>query len=844
MTMANGLWLHTGGTIIGSGVTFVLGSGSALTDIFDHGSLTINGVFRVNTSSALAYTRDFNGSGSIDIVAAQSFSTSGNYNITGTITLASGLNFTQSGTCAASITANDNTVNVASITGAITASGSSIINISGAASGAIVASGTAVLNVKAGGSTTSSVAISGTGSLNVEAGGQMSGTITLNNAVPLTVAATGSITGHVTASGANHVTVASGAVIDDITLTGINPSVEIGGAAGDIQHNGTGATITIAAGGTANGVAGGDSSSVTVSGTVATATAVGWDSTVTVTSGGSAGNINVGDRSVLLVSGSAANLLAGNSVSISVPTGVTVGSIATGSGGSVVLNGDCSGNISTSARLSGSGTVGGNITIHNGGAHAVGNSPGLMTVNGDLTYSTGATIEWDLISNATTGRSTNWDAIDVNGNIRFEAGVMLLPVLVSPVDLQAVFWNSQRSWDFIFYGTADGSIAANLATLLTPRMLVDGLYRYTDQFSLVNNATEAAVQVRWSITVPAVSLVFSDWLPAGSNDGLYDSATSGLNNPVAQSAIDANLSPLTDSQLRTALNTYITVLSDGSPIINVAKLVLSGTSSVMESGKTTVTDRGIYYVSDKAADAGKIVTGTQVHVHHLMAFGGDANMLCSYYVPPGYATPRSIREIPQLNVVIPNSKASGLVRGSHFILPTGVSATVKRSTTIGSASIEYLAPASAASISTTIPAAGASEEQSGRFGFVLINRGWSRLANIATASNGAGGVLDASVLKWSSLIDYCRFMQSDFNNYTGYQGTSSSDPTDKSHFMMTFLNNIATKRPVANPNRGFEVVMMEDLPHRLDGTLGWDRSDKDYNDVIVTLTYSKIQAAL
>jgi hypothetical protein len=38
--------------------------------------------------------------------------------------------------------------------------------------------------------------------------------------------------------------------------------------------------------------------------------------------------------------------------------------------------------------------------------------------------------------------------------------------------------------------------------------------------------------------------------------------------------------------------------------------------------------------------------------------------------------------------------------------------------------------------------------------------------------------------------------------------------------------------------------MMEDLPHRLDGTLGWDRSDKDYNDVIVTLTYSKIQAAL
>jgi autotransporter-associated beta strand protein len=101
--------------------------------------------------------------------------------------------------------------------------------------------------------------------------------------------------------------------------------------------------------------------------------------------------------------------------------------------GTLIINGDSSeGNpltgdplsgpggvtVNSGATLGGSGTVGGTTIIE--GVHSPGNSPGVMEHTGDLIYSGGSSsVLWELVDNTTVGRGTNFDGIDVGGNLDF-----------------------------------------------------------------------------------------------------------------------------------------------------------------------------------------------------------------------------------------------------------------------------------------------------------------------------------------------------------------------------------------------------------------------------------------
>ena len=145
----------------------------------------------------------------------------------------------------------------------------------------------------------------------------------------------------------------------------------------------------------------------------------------------------------VIKSGSGAVTLAGNNA-FNGSTSIVAGLLA--------INGDQSGatgqtTVSAGATLSGTGTIGGNVTV--AGIHAPGNSPGVQTINGNLTYNTGATMEWELVANTTGGSGTFDQILLPTGNLVFGGATTLSMAFNSAgslVNWENSFWAVDRNW--------------------------------------------------------------------------------------------------------------------------------------------------------------------------------------------------------------------------------------------------------------------------------------------------------------------------------------------------------------------------------------------------------------
>jgi|694.fasta_scaffold03388_8 fibronectin-binding autotransporter adhesin len=131
--------------------------------------------------------------------------------------------------------------------------------------------------------------------------------------------------------------------------------------------------------------------------------------------------------------------------------------------------------VAAGATLGGSGTVGGNTTIT--GIHSPGNSPGIQTFNGNLTYEAGAVVNWELIANSTGSPGTNFDQIvlPTTGNLTFNGSTTLALSFNgagSAVDWSNTFWNVNRSW--MVYDLSAGAVS-NAVNLVIGGSLLDSL---------------------------------------------------------------------------------------------------------------------------------------------------------------------------------------------------------------------------------------------------------------------------------------------------------------------------------------------------------------------------------
>jgi autotransporter-associated beta strand protein len=163
--------------------------------------------------------------------------------------------------------------------------------------------------------------------------------------------------------------------------------------------------------------------------------------------------------------------------------------------GTLIINGDNSGslgavNVALGATLGGTGTVGGNTTIS--GIHNPGNSPGLQTFAGDLSY-TGATINWELYGNTDTitdrGTALGWDGINVGGVLSFSSTTFNLnfgtTALGSLHNWGDALWGSDREW-LVYSGASSLTGMPSLNLIDWPDAQGDLFSTIVGSFSLTN----------------------------------------------------------------------------------------------------------------------------------------------------------------------------------------------------------------------------------------------------------------------------------------------------------------------------------------------------------------------
>lgn len=144
--------------------------------------------------------------------------------------------------------------------------------------------------------------------------------------------------------------------------------------------------------------------------------------------------------------------------------------------GELTLNGSLAGGLGVlaGATISGTGTVGGDATI--AGIHSPGNSPGIQTFTGNLTYEPGAVVEWELIDNTTGSAGTNYDQIILpSGNLTFSGSTTLalsFNSLGSTVNWADAFWDDDRAW--MIYDLSGGT-TTGLSNLSIGGSLLDSV---------------------------------------------------------------------------------------------------------------------------------------------------------------------------------------------------------------------------------------------------------------------------------------------------------------------------------------------------------------------------------
>ena len=320
----------------------------------------------------------------------------------------------------------------------------------------------------------------------------------------------------------------SGTLRSDSTISlNANRNLSIaGGATAGFDSNGNTFTINGAISGATGNVEKTGAGTVVLTGNNTYAATTITTGTLQIGNGSTTGNLGSGavtnnaalsfNRTNTLTQGSDFGTISGTGTLTQAGSGTLVlGAANTYTGATTVAAGKFAVNGSTSAAsavgvssggtLGGSGNVGGNTTIASGGTLAPGNSPGVLTIAGTTTLSSGSIFEWELDtaqSNPTTNRGTAYDG--VNTTSLSGSGAIFKIMLTGTQDFADTFWNQTRTWTDIFK-SADGS-----ATLSDWAPVFSGGFQYSYNGQNVQSTTQG------SFTMTGSSLTWSA-VPEPSN---------------------------------------------------------------------------------------------------------------------------------------------------------------------------------------------------------------------------------------------------------------------------------------------------------------------------------------
>jgi fibronectin-binding autotransporter adhesin len=261
------------------------------------------------------------------------------------------------------------------------------------------------------------------------------------------------------------------------------------------------------------------------------------------------------------------------------------------SGGTLRINGDQSvatglTSVLNGGRLGGSGTIGGNVTVANGGTLAPGNSPGTLTIAGDLNLASGSLLDYEFGQSSVVGGPLN-DLTVVGGNLTLDGTIDVTVTSGGNFDTGV--------YRILSYG---GTLTDNGLTLGTlPAGSVVGVQTsIAGQVNLVNSA--GATVNFWDDAGPKLNGFVNGgngvWQNSGGNDNWTD-ITGTFNNAYNDGAfaifmatpgtvtVDNSLGAVTASGMQFASSGYIITGSD---------IGLIGPQSVIRVGDGTTVGAG------------------------------------------------------------------------------------------------------------------------------------------------------------------------------------------------------------------------------------------------------------
>jgi autotransporter-associated beta strand protein len=435
ITLANDLTISNTGSSTNTSGSITISSTAPITGA---GTMTFYNVSNSGSSGAISLNGQNTFTGSVVIqkgYVAFSAPTGGSFgNSTNTITLGSSGNGDATLVNTSSGNSVSNNISIAAGAGILTLGSTSAVSDKETTySGAVALNGNVTLaSAKTGtASTVYSGNITSTGSLTV-------GGSTLTN-TRTTLKGINTFTGDTRISSGNlYLGANSGADSQALAKSTVDLNTSDGGTLnfGTVTYNGTITAITSA---TFGGLKGSRDLALTniSASPAAVALTVGNNNTDASYSG------NLTGSGSLIKVGTGAQTLFGNNTYIGATSVV---------GGTLAVNGNLATSsltVGANATLGGNGTITGDTTIQ--GTHNPGNSPGIQSFAGNLTYSSGSSVNWELSSSTTTNApnpNAIFDTVVVAGNLSFN-GITNLNLSFSPVGGNVIwsdpFWQTSKT---------------------------------------------------------------------------------------------------------------------------------------------------------------------------------------------------------------------------------------------------------------------------------------------------------------------------------------------------------------------------------------------------------------
>jgi autotransporter-associated beta strand protein len=291
--------------------------------------------------------------------------------------------------------------------------------------------------------------------------------------------------------------------------------------------------------------------------------------------------------------------------------------------------------VAAGATIKGTGTLP-PATIN--GTHAPGNSPGLQTVNGNLTYNNGAAITWELNTNAIGTRGTDYDGVDVvNGNLTFNSTVNLNLVFNasgSAVDWTNAFWSNAQTgsngWKIFEVSSGYSISGLSNITINAASQWVD-INSKVLRTQRVSNGTFVLEQVGTAVYLTYTPLPVSAFTISGINSVVQvNVAISGIQI----TAVDANGNTVTSFTNNTTYSGTAGITgTSGNFTSGVLATTLTPTSS--GSSQTLIATNSTYSITGTSTFdvATSILTGS----HTLDGTSGN-NSNTNYYSTTGNLT--------------------------------------------------------------------------------------------------------------------------------------------------------------------------------------------------------------